>query len=228
MLVLGHGDDRPGNALNSLESLEEVRASGADGIECDVRRTLDDVVVVAHDHALADGRLVAATPWCDLPPEVPRLEEVLDRCEGLVVNLEIKNFPRDPGYDPTERVTQLTVDLLGGRRDRDRAILSCFGLGALDEVRSLAPHLPTAVLLLSRGPAAPLLDEVVAHGHAIVHPYDTMVDRAFMQAARARSLSVTVWVGAGLEVDRLGALVEIGVDGIITDDPVGALRAAGR
>lgn len=37
LFVLGHGDDRPGNELNTLDSFDVVRASGADGIECHVR-----------------------------------------------------------------------------------------------------------------------------------------------------------------------------------------------
>jgi glycerophosphoryl diester phosphodiesterase len=214
--------------MNTLASFDVVREAGADGIECDVRRTADDVVVVIHDAALPDGRSVSATQSCDLPPEIPRLSDALDRCHGLLVNIEVKNFLRDRAFDPTERITELVLDLLAWRNDRDKTIISCFGLGSLDLVRAQAPHLPTAVLCLSRRPADELLDEVVEHGHAFVHPYDTMVDRAFMAAARQRSLSVNVWVGQRLGDARLEQLVNLGVDGIITDAPARVLRADGR
>jgi myo-inositol-1(or 4)-monophosphatase/deoxyribonuclease-2 len=228
MLVLGHGDDRPGNEMNTLVSFDVVRVSGADGIECDVRRTADDVAVVIHDHELPDGRQVSATQWRDLPPGIPRLDEALDRCHGLLVNIEIKNFLRDPSFDPTERITELILDLLAERNERDTTIISCFGFGSLDLVRARAPHLPTAVLCLSRRPVGELLDEVVEHGHAIVHPYDTMVDGVFMEAAHQRSLRVNVWVGQRLGDERLEQLINLGVDGLITDEPLRALRADGR
>ena len=36
------------------------------------------------------------------PPDADRLAEVLDECRGLLVNIEIKNWPDDPDFDPTE------------------------------------------------------------------------------------------------------------------------------
>jgi glycerophosphoryl diester phosphodiesterase len=68
----------------------------------------------------------------------------------------------------------------------------------------------------------------VAHGQSIVHPYDTMVDRAFMAAARLRSLRVNVWMGQRPSDERLQQLVDLGVDGMITDAPTQVLRAVGR
>ncbi len=71
------------------------------------------------------------------------------------------------------------------------------------------------MLYLSRRDPAGLLDAVVAHGHSIVHPYDTMLDAAFMAAARARGIGVNVWLGR-VPAARLHALVVLGVDGLIT------------
>jgi glycerophosphoryl diester phosphodiesterase len=228
MLVLGHGDDRPGNELNSLASLDLLRRIGVDGIECDVRRTSDEQLAVRHDATLPDGRLVSSTHSRDLPADVPLLPHVLDRCEGLLVNVEIKNFRSDAAFDATERVTHLLVDLLDRRGSRDDVLVSCFGPAALDVVRARAPLVSTATLLLSRRPSTELLDDVVARGHRIVHPYDTMVDRDFVEQARSRGLEVNVWVGPDLAEQRLLELVALEVDGLITDDPARALRAAGR
>ena len=218
----------PGNELNSLASIDVLRQLGVDGIECDVRRTGDKQLAVHHDAVLPDGRPVAATHSRDLPADVPLLAEVLDRCEGLLVNVEVKNFRRDAAFDTAERVTHLVVDLLERRGGGDDVLVSSFGSAALDVVRERAPEVPTATLLLSRRPSTELLDDVAARGHRIVHPYDSMVDATFMADARARALAVNVWVGADLSEQRLVELVALGVDGLITDDPARALRAAGR
>jgi glycerophosphoryl diester phosphodiesterase len=222
-MVFGHGpDDGSGPAINTLESFAWCRDLGADGVELDVRRTADDAVVVIHDSDL-HGRPIADLHRRELPAFVPDLADALDACAGMVVNVELKNFPSDPGFDPDQRLTHLLLALLEHRAQRDQVLVSCFDVAALDLVQQRAAHLRTAMLLLSRRPAPELLDAVVEHGHATVHPYDTMVDRPFMAAALERGLTVNPWT---LEVgaDRLRALVELGVDGLITPE-VTAARA---
>jgi len=224
VLIYGHGSGELGNDLNSRPSFVAARQSGADGVELDVRRTADDQLVAIHDHHLPDGREIASTRSAHLPDEVARLEEILDICAGLIVNIEIKNFPSDPAFDPSERVSELVVDMLEQRQFADTVIVSSFGLACIDRVRARQPALSTAALLLSRRPPEQILDPVVAHGHRIVHPYDTMVTPAFMAAARDRSLEVNVWLGDDESTERIEELVKLGVDGIITSAPEQARR----
>jgi glycerophosphoryl diester phosphodiesterase len=229
VLVLGHGPegDVP-HGINRLPSFEWCRDLGADGVECDVRLTADDELVVVHDPVLANGRALGACRRAELPEWIPSLSSVLDACTGLLVNVELKNFPRDPGFDPDQRVTHRLIELLVAERSgRDRVLVSCFDTAAIDVVRAGASEVPTALLLLSRRPAAELLDVAVRHGHSVVHPYDTMVDAAFVEAARTRDLAVNVWFGEDVGVDRLRALVDLGVDGLITSDVAAAREAVG-
>ena len=219
VVVFGHGGDEPGHPLNSLASFVAVRASGAHGVELDVRRTADDHIVAIHDHTLPDGRPVASTPRAQLPPDIATLHEVLDVCAAMTVNIEVKNFPSDPAFDPDERITDLVVDVVRGRGMTDAVIVSSFGMGSIDRVLAHHPELRTAALVLSRRPPEVILDRVVAHGHRIVHPYDTMVTEAFMSCARARSLAVNVWLDEDESVARMRQLVDLGVDGIITSHP---------
>jgi len=173
--------------------------AGIDGIELDLRRSPDGRLVVTHDPVFRD--------------DTPLLVDVLDAAHGFTVNIEVKNFPRDEQWDPEQRVVHELLMLLD-KRARDDVLVSCFGFEAIDLVRG---RYPTAMLYLSRKPADVLLDAVVEHGHRIVHPYDTMVDEAFMTEARARRLEVNVWT-LDVGLDRYRELVDLGVDGIITDE----------
>ena len=222
----GHGpEDGSGPAINTLASYDWCRRLGADGVELDVRRTADDTLVVIHDAVLDDGRPVADTRRADLPSFVPDLVDVLDACSGLTVNVEVKNFPSDAGFDGQQRVTHLLIGLLAERGPADDVVVSCFGVDALDVVKARLGRVPTAALLLSRRPAAELLDAVVERGHTTVHPYDTMVDHAFMDAARARGVVVNAWLSdAG--ADRMAALYDLGVGALITGDVARARRVA--
>ncbi|HET9600676.1 MAG TPA: glycerophosphodiester phosphodiesterase, partial [Acidimicrobiales bacterium] len=78
---------------------------GADMVELDVRRSADGVLVVHHNADLADGRAVASTASRELPGTVPALDEALAACEGMTVNVEIKNDPDEPGFDPGRRLS---------------------------------------------------------------------------------------------------------------------------
>jgi glycerophosphoryl diester phosphodiesterase len=227
VLVLGHGDDEPGNELNSRESFHAVMATPADGVELDVRRAADDTLVVHHDAVLASGRSIADSTLAHVPPELPTLGEVLDICAGRVVNIEVKNHPSDPAYDPGERVTDLVLDLLERRGGVDRVIVSSFGMGVLDRVRARRPELPTAALLFRHGQTPGALDHVLARGHRIVHPFAPYVDARFMAECRARGLTVNVWTWRDTEAE-LTRLLALDVDGIITGDPALTLRLLGR
>src|SRR4051794_4333520 len=157
MRVYGHGpDDGSGPMFNTLPSFTWCRDQGADGVELDVRRTADDQVVVVHDPA-PDGSPVADTLRKDLPAYIPDLADALDVCAGMTVVVELKNFPQDSGFDPSQRLPHLVVDLLEERNGRDDVVVSCFGLDALDVVRARAPRVPTAALVLHPRPLPELL-----------------------------------------------------------------------
>jgi glycerophosphoryl diester phosphodiesterase len=227
MLVYGHGpEDGSGPRFNTLPSFAWCRLQGADGVELDVRRTADDHVVDVHDVDV-DGRAIADTLRRDLPPEIPDLAAALDECAGFPVVVELKNFPQDAGFDPAQRLPQLVVDLLEERGGRDDVVVSCFGLAALDVVRLRAPGIPTAGLLFSRQPDLEQLGPVADGGHDFVHPYEAMVDEAFLDAAARVGLPVDVWM---LDVDaaRYDELAQLGVHGVITGQIRAARAAADR
>src|SRR5271155_5597270 len=85
---------------NTVGAFTAAVALGVDGVELDVRRTGDGVLVVHHDPTI--GRLgIAEALQRDLPTYVPTLDEAMKACEGVLVNVEIKNERgrHEPAYD---------------------------------------------------------------------------------------------------------------------------------
>jgi len=229
MLIYGHGGVEPGNLINSRESFARVRDSGAHGVELDVRRCSDGGLAVIHDVDLPDGRLVAETRSRDFPPEVILLDEALDLCAGLIVNVEIKNYPEDVAFDPDELVTELVVQQLADRGSNDNVLISSFGIGCINRARNIAPQVATALLLFSRKPPADVVAPALEHGHKIVHPYAPMVDEEFMEVANTNGLEVNAWTGFDETEAMIDALRAHAVAGIITSEPsraIGVLAAA--
>ena len=103
-LVLGHRGASPAAPENTLDAFALARELGADGVELDVRRTADGVLVVHHD---PDGRRLRAARRARRSPTSarrgrasPTLDEALDACRGLLVNAEVKCLPWEPDADP--------------------------------------------------------------------------------------------------------------------------------
>lgn len=211
---------------NTLAAFRLAREQGADGIELDVRRSADGDLVVHHDAALRDGRVIRETPTAELPDAVPSLAAALDACEGVVVNVEIKNSPFDPDHDPERTLADDVVALLRARDGRDQVLVSSFDLATVDRVRALA-DVATAFLTYVDPVGADAVALAADRGHVAIHPHEGTVDAAFVALAHGAGLAVNVWT-----VDdpaRILALAEAGVDGIVTNVPAKArevLRAA--
>src|SRR5476651_1782318 len=97
--VFAHRGCTDGFVENTLEAFGEAKRLGADGVELDVPLTADGALAIHHDPAIEGLGPVADLSVADLPAHVPLLADALAVCEGMVVKVEIKNDPTDPGYD---------------------------------------------------------------------------------------------------------------------------------
>jgi glycerophosphoryl diester phosphodiesterase len=215
---------------NTLEAFRLAVAMGADGVELDVRRTLDGALAVHHDPALADGRVVGSLRAAELPAHVPLLDAALDACDGVaVVNIELKDLPGEPGHRDDHPLATLVVDLVTARSMADRVIVSSFDLRAVDRLRAIDPGIPTGLLALTpsdRAAAIRLVDRCAAHGHVALHPLHLGVDAELVARCHDAGVAVNTWT-----VDdpaRMRELAAMGVDAVITNRPDVARRALGR
>lgn len=230
-LIWGHRGVRGLAPENTLTSFRRALDDGADGLELDVRACRSGELVVLHDATLArttgDRDYRAAV---DLDADtitlvdvggdhVPRLRDVLAlvRARGCLLNVEMKHDVPDRG-----RVVRAIARELRGF-PRDRVLVSCFHpamltlLGALD--RTIARAFLTHEGQRRYRPWA----VARALGTPLVHPERTLVTARDVAAAHARGAVVNAWtVNDEAEARRLA---DLGVDGLITDDPK-RIRAA--
>jgi glycerophosphoryl diester phosphodiesterase len=199
---------------NTLRAFRRAVELGAHGIELDVRPTADGVLVVHHDAALGDGRVIVETPWRELPGHVPTLGDALDACAGAWVDIEIKNAPNDPDYDPDDRVAVEVLAELAERGD-GRWLLSSFRLATMDRCRALAPDVPTAWLTLAVDADTPAM--LVDRGHAAVHPVVATITPDVIDRCHDVGLLVNGWTCN--DPDQFARLASWGIDGVCTDVP---------
>lgn len=193
---------------------------GADAVELDVRRSADGVLVVHHDAVLADGRALVEVPAAGLPEHVPTLAAALDACAPMWVNVEVKNDPREPDFDATDRIADDVVALLRGRRELpSRWLISSFRLETVDRCRAMAPEIPTAYLTVGVEPG--LVEQVRGRGHSALHPWVGGVTAELVAACHAAGLALNTWTCD--DPERMRELIAWGVDGICTNVPDVAL-----
>jgi len=104
-----------------------------------------------------------------------------------------------------------------------RWLLSSFRLRTIERCRLLDPSVPTAWLTFQLG--REVVERAVAGGHTAVHPWEPMVVAEQVEQCHEAGLLVNTWTCN--DRDRARALVDAGVDGVITDVPdvmVTALR----
>jgi glycerophosphoryl diester phosphodiesterase len=211
-----------------------VRLRLADVKTYDVGQIRPGSAYAAH---FPDQRAVPGTP-------IPTLTEVLDlvRRSGdphVRLNIETKIDPNHPDESPTpEHFVRLLLDTVRAKGFGDRVMVESFDWRTLQLVQKLAPTMPTVYLTLQKGRHATVsLDKpspwtagfnpdehgrsvprtIKAAGGAIWSPYFRDVDPALISASHRLGLPVIVWT-----VDRpadMARLIDMGVDGIISDRP---------
>ena len=214
--VLAHRGASRAERENTVAAFAAARAMGADAVELDVRLTADSILVVHHDPRLADtGRPITDTPFRLLPDYVPTLDDALDACTGMWVNVEIKNDEDEPDFDPTEHIAELVVHALARRNEPDRWLISSFRMKTINRCRLVEPSINTAWLTTEVPPDA--VEMVSNFGHKALHPYWEHVDEALVRSCHEHGVDVNVWTCD--DPEAMKRLASWGVDGICTNVP---------
>jgi glycerophosphoryl diester phosphodiesterase len=225
--VYGHRGCTEGFLENTIEAFLEARRIGADGVEFDVRRSADGALVIHHDAAVPGVGLIHETRLADLPPHVPLFGAAIGACEGMAMNVEIKNKPGDPGYDPTGSLAQSVVAELIEHDRSVGVIISSFDAPTIEAARAAEPGFPIGWLL---GGLADLEDArrvAIDRGYQAIHPFFVGVGAELVDRCHDGGIAVNVWT-PNADGD-LESMFDLGVDTLITDRLSAALSlAAGR
>lgn len=236
------GDDGPITVLahrggtgpwreNTLEAFAGALRLGADGVELDVRRTSDGRLVVLHDAEIAGTGAVHDLRAKELPPWVPGLDEALETCAGAAVNVEIKNAPVEPGFDPTVTVaTEVVAALAASTAAPGRAPahlnVSSFWPASLAAVRAAGPEVSTGLLVHPSLDSSRAAEQAAALGCVALHPFHSHATPALVDRVHGLAMSVVVWT-VNDELD-LAAVAAAGADVVISDRVADTLAALGR
>jgi glycerophosphoryl diester phosphodiesterase len=228
MAIQAHrGSPEPAMGIreNTLEAFLRARQLGADGVELDVRMTSDGALAVHHDPIIAGVGPISGLTAGQLPDFVPLLAAALDACHGLTVNVEIKNLPGEPGFDPSDHVTRQVADLVAEGETASSVVISSFWPSSLEAVRDAHPDLATGLLLAPWFDPAESVAAATARGCTAIHPHLDLVDGDLVARAHQAGLAVAVWTVN--DRSALEALAAAGADTVITDDVALALATVG-
>jgi glycerophosphoryl diester phosphodiesterase len=227
-LVVGHDDtvDRTTHGRGPIHTLTLAEV-----------RELDNAYWWAPGADVSPGLDPGAYPYRGRAPEdhdfgIATLDEVLDLLDGhpeVAINLDIKaTAPAVPAYEDRLAST------LAGHGHLDRVIVASFLDIATERFRGYAPDVATSAgtlavaefwRALTQGGAAPTLEHVALQVPA-VYGEQVLVDERFVEVAHDRGLAVHVWtINDEAEMARL---LDLGVDGIISDRPTTLVELLGR
>jgi len=248
-LVIAHRGGRSLGPENTLYTFKRAIELGTDVLEIDLQTTSDGALVILHDRkvdrttngkgavdsfALSElKKLDAGFRWSSdnsgsYPLRskgitIPTLTEVFKAFPDTRINIEIKSSQVNTIQNLCRTIRDHGMS--------DSVMVACFDAGKLGEFRSLCPEVATSAgaseaamfywlqwanLESAYSPSAQALQIPETYGdHRIA-------TRRFLDAAHARNMRVHVWTVN--EVEAMQRLIDLGVDGIMTDYPERLLK----
>ena len=232
----GGGEEAPENTMTAFT---RARDCGVRHIETDAHVTADGTVVICHDETVDrcyDGSgTISDMTWRELSvlrhrdsgEPMPLLAQVLETFPDMYFNIDVK----EPGVEGP------LLDVIAEHGAADRVLVASFSEPRLRAVRDIAASDPSRAVATSLGTEAvvrlvgaaktatnpgcwhvpgPRQGAIAAQVPMQQGPI-RVVDERFVATAHTLGLAVHVWtINTVADILRL---LEVGVDGIITDRP---------
>jgi glycerophosphoryl diester phosphodiesterase len=210
---------------NTLSAMAAAVEAGAEFAELDVRLTRDSQVVLMHDRtvdrttngtgelwdfSLSELRELEAGSWFSeeyAGEPIPTLREVIRFARGrLKLNIEIKISREEPA------IAAAVVDIIRSEECGEDCMVTSFSRETVEEVKRIAPEIRTGFVFGSDYP-----DDVFDGSWDVLSCNHEVVDSLFVARVKQSGKSVHVWTVDDREL--MLKLIELGVDGIISNRP---------
>jgi glycerophosphoryl diester phosphodiesterase len=245
---------RPSNTMSAFQNAVDL---GADVLEMDIHSTSDGVIVVIHDDSVdrtTDGtglvndftfaelqQLDAGYDWPTLEEEsartdrpfrgqgivIPSLQEVFQAFPNMPMNIEIKQ------QEPS--IAMPLCIMLRQYNLTDQVLIASFHPESIHEFRQACPEVPTAAvegevrqfyIFNTIGMSA--IYQPVAYAFQVPEYAGDLhvVTQSFVQNAQGLNIDIHPWTIN--DPEQIQRMIDLGVNGIITDYPDRVLQLLGR
>lgn len=241
--VIAHRGGRGLMPENTLAAFQYVDSLGVDVLEMDIHASADGHLVVIHDDSVGrttngSGKVDALTldqlqsldaaynwkgpdgsfPHRGSGVRIPHLEEVLQRFSHRRMLIEIKPNSAQVAQQLCNTLTRFSMD--------EKTVVASFHSDALEAFSRACPQTPVSATSSQVGLYS-LLHLLRLDGAYLNPPIAfqvperigslRLVDERFVASVHERAAQVHVWTVN--KPDAMRRLIEVGVDGIITDYP---------
>lgn len=252
-VVVAHRGDSINFPENTLEAFESATAMQVDVIETDVHLSKDGKVVIWHDDTLerttnGTGRIEDFTlkelekvdagyqfspdggksfPFRGKGVQLATLDEALERCPEMRFNVDLKS--KEPA------IVEAFEKVVTTHNAEERVLCASFHLSHLKAMRSRNKKILTSLTTLE---VLPLLlqqklgilpkrlpgEQTTVFQVPVAQWGIKVITPRFIEAFHARGAVIQVWT-INTE-QQMRALLEMGVDSIMTDNPAVAIKVA--
>ncbi len=232
ILIIGHRGASAIAPANTLKAFEKAIQLKADYVEFDIHISKDEKIVVIHDSdtfnttgvkGLIKDLTLDQIKNLDAGEgeKIPTLRELISIArKKMGFQIEIKSI----------NLLDKMIQILKEEDLLSTSIISSFMLDELLKLKLLEPSVKTGLLLPTELVRPTLIKrkivKVAKNNFYSIHPHYNITDKEIVDLAHNNSLKVIVWTVNDREI--MEKLIEIGVDGIITDDISLANEVLGR
>ena len=230
-IIIAHRGDSAVAPENTLSAFRSALSSGAQAVEFDIHISRDGEPVVIHDATvdrcskgsgavrdmtLARLKTIDVGSWFSpqfIGERIPTLDEAIEtilRPALLIMHLRAHE-------NETDRCEKAVATAITQHNVRIRTIVTHHTRHGLQRLRDMDAKLRLCWIAPGGEPGAEYIDDAFYMGYRFVQPMLQDIDEKLLTYAHERGM----WVNAfwADEVEDMRRLIELGVDGIITNCP---------